>query len=115
MHLLEATWRKNAKFLIKMLVKQNNRNNSGDGNNKGARALRPFGVAVNAVVSVVLFDQNLDQKFDPDLDQAIASREKNPVKSCDPKGGHQEGGPASKRPAPLLEAGPPSWGSQGPS
>ena len=45
---------------------KSNRNNSGDGNNKGARALRarPFGVAVNAVVSVVLFDQNLDQKID---------------------------------------------------
>ena len=35
---------------------RSNRNNSGDGNNKGARALkraRPFVVAVNAVVSVV--------------------------------------------------------------
>ena len=52
-----------ANFLVKILVKQNNRNSSGDGNNEGARA-RPFGVAVNAVVSVVLFDQNLDQKID---------------------------------------------------
>ena len=54
--------------MVKILVKQNNRNNSGDGNDKGARArfarARPFVVAVNAVVSVVLFDQNLDQKID---------------------------------------------------
>ena len=39
------------KFWVKILIKQDNRNNSGDGNNKGAR---PFGGAVNAVVSVVL-------------------------------------------------------------
>ena len=49
--------------MVKILVKQNNRNNSGDANDKEARAL-PFVVAVNAVVSVVLLDQNLDQKLD---------------------------------------------------
>ena len=31
----------------------------------------PFIVSVPAVVSVVLFDQNLDQKFDPNLDQTL--------------------------------------------
>ena len=62
MHLFEATWRKNAKFLVKITVKQNNRNNRRDGNIKGGRA-RPFVVAVNAVISVVLFDQNLDKKL----------------------------------------------------
>ena len=30
---------------------------------------RPFGVVVNAVVSVVLFDQNLDPTLDPNLHQ----------------------------------------------
>ena len=53
---------------VKILVKQNNRNNSIHCNNKGARArearARPFVVSVPAVVSVVLFDQNLDQKID---------------------------------------------------
>ena len=47
------------KFLVQILVKQNNSSNSGDGNDKGGRALTrapPFVVAVNAVVSVVLFD-----------------------------------------------------------
>ena len=39
---------------------------------RSARA-RPFVVSVPAVVSVVLFDQNLDQKFHPNLDQTIAS------------------------------------------
>ena len=40
--------------LVKILVKQNNRNNSGDGNDNGARpkGVRPFVVAVNAVFSV---------------------------------------------------------------
>ena len=40
---------------------------------KGARAsrARPFAVAVNACVSVVLLDQNLDQKSDQALDQKI--------------------------------------------
>ena len=39
---------------------------------EGVREARaPFVVAVNAVVSVVLFDQNLDQKFDPNLDQTL--------------------------------------------
>ena len=57
-------------FLVKILVKQNNRNNSIHCNNKGERAreararARPFVVSVPAVVSVVLFDQNLDQKID---------------------------------------------------
>ena len=32
---------------------------------------RPFAVAVNAVVSVVLFDQNLDPKLDPNLHQTL--------------------------------------------
>ena len=42
---------------------RSNRNNSIHCNNKGARALRalPFVVSVPAVVSVALFDQNLDQ------------------------------------------------------
>ena len=31
----------------------------------------PFVVAVSAVVAVVQFDQNLDQKFDQTLDQKI--------------------------------------------
>ena len=49
------------------IIKQNNRNNSIHCNNKGARAKRalPFIVSVPAVVSVVLFDQNLDQKVTP--------------------------------------------------
>ena len=34
-----------------------------------------FIVAVIAVVSV-MFDQSLDQKLDPNLDQTVASREK---------------------------------------
>ena len=53
--------------MVKILVKQNNSSNSGDGNDKGGRALTrapPFVVAVNAVAAVVLFDQNLDQKID---------------------------------------------------
>ena len=53
-------------FLVKILVKQNNRNNSGDENDKGRARFacaRPLAVAVHAVVSVVLFDQNLDQKL----------------------------------------------------
>ena len=36
-----------------------------------AKRARPFIVSVPAVVSVVLFDQNLDQKFDPNLDQTL--------------------------------------------
>ena len=57
-------------YLILLITQnrhRNNRSNSRDWDNKGgARASRapPFVVAVNAVVSVVLFDQNLDQKID---------------------------------------------------
>ena len=52
-------------MLVKIFVKQN-KNNTIHCNNKGARAkrARPFVVSVPAVVSVVLFDQNLDQKID---------------------------------------------------
>ena len=79
--------------MVKVWVKQNNRNNSMHRNNKGgrARSARAPLLFVPAVASVVLFDPNLDKKIDPNLDQAIASREKNPVKSCDPQGA-QEGG-----------------------
>ena len=78
------------KFLFKILVKHNNRNSSGDGNDRGARALRararPFAVAVNAVVSVVLLAQNLDQKIDlgwpwssPELGQGQALGKIDPI------------------------------------
>ena len=52
--------------LTDLIIHSRNRNNSGDEHNKGARAkrARPFIVSVPAVVSVVLFDQNLDQKID---------------------------------------------------
>ena len=68
---------------------------------RGARAkrARPFIVSAPAVVSVVLFDQILDQKFDPNLDQTIASREKNLVKSCDPRG-RRKGGQLLRGPRP---------------
>ena len=49
------------KFWVKILVKQDNRNNSIHCNSKRgacAKCTHPFAVAVNAVVSVVLFDQN---------------------------------------------------------
>ena len=48
------------------LAKLNNRNSSIHCDNQGARAkrARPFIVSVPAVVSAVLFDQNLDQKID---------------------------------------------------
>ena len=81
MHPFEATWRSNVnflvkclvKFLVKILVKLNNRNNSIHCN-KGARARRalPFIASVLAVVPVVLLDQTLDLKFDPNLDLTIA-------------------------------------------
>ena len=50
------------KHLTDLIIhRRSNRSNSGDGNNKGARALRvpPFVVAVNAVVSVAsaVYDQ----------------------------------------------------------
>ena len=65
-------------------LKRNNRNNSRDGNEKGAcrdgnekgaRAsrARTFFIAVPAVVSVVPFEKNLDQKFQPNLDQTLAN------------------------------------------
>ena len=50
-------------FLVQILVKQNS-SNSGDGNNKGGRALTrapPFVVAGNAVVSVVSVSVVCDQ------------------------------------------------------
>ena len=42
-------------YLIALITHSRNRNNMGNGDNKGARASRahPFVVAVNAVVSVV--------------------------------------------------------------
>ena len=55
------------KFLVQILVKQNNSSNSIHCNNKGGRARQrapPFVVSVPAVAAVVLFDQNLDQKID---------------------------------------------------
>ena len=63
---------------------RNNRNNSIHCNNKGARAkrARPFIVSVPAVVSVVQFDQNLDQKFDQALDQKINFFCQAASKSC---------------------------------
>ena len=36
-----------------------------------SKQARPFFVSVPAVVSVVLFDQNLDPKLDPDLHQTL--------------------------------------------
>ena len=50
------------KFWVKILAKEDNRNNSVGGTKKGrARAsrARPFAVAVKADVSVVLFDLSL--------------------------------------------------------
>ena len=61
------------KFWVKILVKQDNKSNSIYCNSKGARAsrARPFLVSVPGVVSVVLFDQNLDPKLDPNLHQTL--------------------------------------------
>ena len=61
-------------YLIDLITDNRNRNsknrsNSGDGNNKG-------GARVNAVVSVVQFDQNLDQTPDQKVDffRQVASK-----------------------------------------